>query len=81
MPPPANRLSDADRLNIELIASGVNDDLTDHQYTVLFEYYSDLGEMPYGVQKARSGDPFEWITNRLAEEYNSGMIHDMLKNL
>ena len=33
-------------------------------------------DMPYGVLKARSGDPYEWIANRLdtisekAQEHN-----------
>ena len=32
-------------------------------YTALYRYYQD--EMPYGTQKARDGDPMEWITDRL----------------
>ena len=37
---------------------------TDSQlYMDLFGYYQD--EMPYGTQKARDGDPEEWIMNRL----------------
>lgn len=32
-------------------------------YQDLFDYYSD--EMPYGTQKARDGDPMEWIFTRL----------------
>lgn len=32
-------------------------------YDVLFQYYSD--EMPYGIQKARTGDPDQWILDRL----------------
>jgi hypothetical protein len=32
-------------------------------YDILFQYYSD--EMPYGIQKARTGDPDQWILNRL----------------
>lgn len=37
-------------------------------YNALFRHFSDTCEMPYGVQKARSGDPFEWINTRMAEE-------------
>jgi len=37
-------------------------------YEVLFNYYLDLGEMPYGVAKARTGDPYQWITNELEKE-------------
>ena len=34
-------------------------------YTALYRYYLDSGEMPYGVAKAREGDPVEWIMDRL----------------
>ena len=33
-------------------------------YSALFDYYNGLGEMPYGVAKARDGDPYEWIFQR-----------------
>ena len=32
-------------------------------YNELFEYF--LEDMPYGTQKARDGDPVEWITEHL----------------
>ena len=31
----------------------------------LYEYYYNNGEMPYGTAKARDGDPYEWIADRL----------------
>jgi hypothetical protein len=31
----------------------------------LYSYYMDSGEMPYGVMKARTGDPDEWVHSRL----------------
>ena len=35
-------------------------------YYDLYEYYSsDPDYMPYGTQKARDGDPVQWITERL----------------
>jgi hypothetical protein len=34
----------------------------------LYDYYSDNGEMPYGTMKARTGDPYNWISDRLADE-------------
>ena len=37
-------------------------------FQALFDYYSESGEMPYGVQKARTGDPYEWITQQLDQE-------------
>ena len=35
-------------------------------YDRLFNFYADSGRMPYGTMKARTGDPFEWITEQLA---------------
>jgi hypothetical protein len=43
-------------------------DLNDELYHALYDYYSDNGEMPYGVAKARTGDPYNWISDRLAQE-------------
>ena len=37
---------------------------------VVYSHYMDLGEMPYGVAKARDGDPQEWIFNELNKEYD-----------
>ena len=35
-------------------------------YTKLFEYFVfESGEMPYGIAKARTGDPDQWIIERL----------------
>jgi len=31
----------------------------------LYDYFSQSGEMPYGVQKARTGDPDAWIMDHL----------------
>ena len=37
-------------------------------FEALFDYYNDNGEMPYGVAKARDGDPYQWIEQRLENE-------------
>ena len=34
-------------------------------YQELFEYFSDSGEMPYGTQKGRDGDPVQWMNDEL----------------
>ncbi len=34
-------------------------------YEDLYNYFADSGEMPYGVQKARTGMPDEWIIDRV----------------
>ena len=33
----------------------------------LMDYYMSSGEMPYGVMKARTGMPDEWIIDRLID--------------
>jgi hypothetical protein len=44
------------------------EDLSDFPdfYDALYEYYFD--EMPYGVAKARDGDPINWISDRLQDQ-------------
>ena len=39
-------------------------------YHALFDYYAMHGEMPYGVAKARDGDPFDWVTQRFDRDVN-----------
>lgn len=45
--------------------------LTDVQFDYFFDYYCNSGEMPYGVAKARTGDPYDWIDAKITEEYES----------
>ena len=35
-------------------------------HDALFDYYFD--DMPYGVQKARDGDPYEWVADRFGSD-------------
>jgi hypothetical protein len=49
-----------------------NGELGDDLYHALYDYYSDNGEIPYGVAKARDGDPYEWISDRLDQELGTG---------
>ncbi len=38
-------------------------------FDMLYEYFTtETGEMPYGVAKARTGDPDIWILDRLDTE-------------
>ena len=50
-------------------------DLDDDLYNALYDYYFD--DMPYGVKKARDGDPYEWVADRFyadmgGDQYNGG---------
>jgi hypothetical protein len=44
------------------------DDLDSDLYEALYDYYADAGEMPYGVAKAREGDPYQWVSDHFADE-------------
>lgn len=43
-------------------------DLDDHLYNALYDFWFD--EMPYGTKKARDGDPYAWVSQRLDQELN-----------
>jgi len=43
-------------------------ELDNDLYDALFDYYLSLGEMPYGIAKARTGDPMDWVAKRLEQE-------------
>ena len=59
----------------EVKAILANNDVTDldqieygsEVYEDLYNYFADSGEMPYGVMKARTGMPDEWIVDRVFE--------------
>lgn len=49
-------------------ADGVDVLADDDNFTRLFDYFCNNGEMPYGTAKARTGDPYQWLGNRLDQE-------------
>jgi hypothetical protein len=44
------------------------EELDQDLYDALYDYYCDMGEMPYGTMKARDGDPFEWVMNKFNDD-------------
>ena len=55
---------------IDLMESYIEEDndgcfIETRAFEKLFNYFCESGEMPYGVAKARTGDPDDWILNRL----------------
>jgi len=44
--------------------------LSDELYDALYDYYQD--DMPYGVQKARTGDPYQWVADRITTDLGLG---------
>jgi hypothetical protein len=41
-------------------------EMSENLYDALYDYYFD--DMPYGVKKARDGDPYEWVSDRFASD-------------
>tara|TARA_Y100001972_G_C7459042_1_gene234388 strand:- start:312 stop:572 length:261 start_codon:yes stop_codon:yes gene_type:complete len=62
-------ISEADTILKILQSNGITDldeiEYGSQCYDELMDYYAD--EMPYGVQKARTGMPDEWIIDRLID--------------
>jgi hypothetical protein len=52
----------------ELAIFNTEGELDDDLYHALFDHYTDEGEMPYGVAKARDGDPYNWISDHLYKD-------------
>jgi hypothetical protein len=40
-------------------------ELPEDQFETLYQFYLSNGEMPYGVAKCRTGDPYSWIDQQL----------------
>ena len=41
-------------------------EISDELHNALYDYYFD--DMPYGVKKARTGDPYEWVADRFGAD-------------
>jgi hypothetical protein len=52
------------RFKHEVKAFLAGDYMAENLYDALYDYYLDRGEMPYGVAKAREGDPYTWVSAR-----------------
>jgi hypothetical protein len=59
-----------DRFKYEVRRFEETSELDDDLYDALYDYYSNTGEMPYGVAKARTGDPHNWISDKLSSHLN-----------
>ena len=44
------------------------EDMDEDLYDALYDYYCAQGEMPYGTMKARTGDPYSWVSDRFDQE-------------
>ena len=73
-----DHLLDRFRHEVEQFKQG--SDLDRDLYDALFDYYSQHGAMPYRVQKAKDGDPHQWVSDRLADDLgiNENLISPMI---
>ena len=62
-------LSDEEKSIIVQWIDGQIEDLPSDLFEKLFDHYLDNGEMPYGTAKARTGDPYQWMFDRMEQEY------------
>jgi len=53
--------TEADKIQINDVLTGNKVDLDQELYEKLYDHFIRNGEMPYGVAKARTGDPVEWV--------------------
>ena len=62
-------MSEYDEVKKILDMNGVTDldqiEYGSEVYEDLYDYFANSGEMPYGVMKARTGMPDEWIVDRV----------------
>lgn len=45
------------------------EDMEHETWELLYNHFSN--EMPYGTQKARTGDPYQWIANKMDAMFGS----------
>ena len=71
-------MSEYDEVKKILDMNGVTDldqiEYGSEVYEDLYDYFANSGEMPYGVMKARTGMPDEWIIERILD---LGVIEEM----
>ena len=48
----------------------------DNFFDELYDWFVNSGEMPYGIAKAREGDPDQWIQEYLEQEYGDDFATD-----
>ena len=65
-------LTEEEFVIVEQIANGKTEiEYHEKLYDKLYQYYAfEIYEMPYGTAKARDGDPFNWITERIDNLFN-----------
>lgn len=68
----AFKLTPEEEQELKDVAAG-NSDLVSGTplFDKMFNYYLDNGEMPYGIAKARDGDPEAWLADKISQDYGS----------
>ena len=61
-------LTDQDYIHIAALVN-MSIALPDSLFEKFYNHFLNAGEMPYGTAKARTGDPQEWVEDRVYEMY------------
>jgi cobalamin-dependent methionine synthase I len=56
-----------EQMSDDIVNFANGEGLSEQLYDALFSYYCSSNEMPYGVAKARTGDPYEWIDSTFTD--------------
>jgi hypothetical protein len=56
------------RVAIDQVQKGEIDELPDDAYEDFYGHYLSTAEMPYGTAKARTGDPYIWVNDRVLRD-------------
>jgi hypothetical protein len=54
-------------------------EISQHLHDALYDYYLD--DMPYGVQKARDGDPYEWVHQRFEQDAQQYVTESVVQSV
>ena len=66
------KLDEVDTEELMKLARGDEDDIFESLYDALYTYFvceCSPSPMPYGTQKGRTGDPYEWIFDYIGSNF------------
>ena len=69
-----NKISKQQAAKLKKAVTTDNGPDEDELIEFFMEYWMDNGEMPYGTQKARDGDPYNWTADQMEKVGKSELI-------
>lgn len=62
------------RVALDQLQDNQIDELPDDAYEDFYGHYLNAGEMPYGIAKARTGDPYQWVNDRVLSDLKTVLL-------